>query len=94
MPFFMNLAQLHHCFKNSSGVVTDSRELKPDCFFIALRGEKYDGNLFAEKALKNGAKYALVDRPACIRRKQHSPLRYAQRADLRQFDDPSLGRTA
>ncbi len=37
MPFFMNLAQLHHCFKNSSGVVSDSRDLKPDCFFIALR---------------------------------------------------------
>ena len=70
MPFFMNLAQLHHCFKNSSGVVSDSRDLKPDCFFIALRGEKYDGNQFAEKALENGAKYALVDRPE-IAEKNH-----------------------
>ena len=31
---------------------------------------KYDGNLFAEKALKNGAKYALVDRPE-IAEKNH-----------------------
>lgn len=59
----MNLMQLHDYFKDSTGVVTDSRKLTQDCFFIALRGENFDGNKFAEVALEKGAKYALVDRP-------------------------------
>ena len=59
----MNIIKLHDYFKDSSGVVIDSRKLIQDCFFIALRGEKFDGNEFAEVALKKGAKYALVDRP-------------------------------
>lgn len=59
----MNSAQLHDYFKDTSGVVTDSRKLIQDCFFIALRGDTFDGNLFAEEAIKKGARYALVDRP-------------------------------
>ena len=59
----MNLTQLHDYFKDSSGVVTDSRELTQDSFFISLKGENFDGNQFAKMALESGAKYALVDRP-------------------------------
>ena len=59
----MNIIKLHDYFKDSSGVVIDSRKLIQDCFFIALRGKNFDGNEFAEVALKKGAKYALVDRP-------------------------------
>ena len=63
MLFFMNIIQLHDYFKNSSGVVTDSRKLTQDCFFVALKGENFDGNQFALEAIEKGAKYALVDRP-------------------------------
>jgi UDP-N-acetylmuramoyl-tripeptide--D-alanyl-D-alanine ligase len=59
----MNLTQLHDYYKETSGVVTDSRKLIQNCFFIALRGENFDGNQFAETAIAQGAKYALVDRP-------------------------------
>ncbi|MGB2435038.1 MAG: Mur ligase domain-containing protein, partial [Flavobacteriaceae bacterium] len=59
----MNIIQLHDYFKNSSGVVTDSRKLTQDCFFVALKGENFDGNQFALEAIEKGAKYALVDRP-------------------------------
>ena len=55
--------QLHDYFKDSTGVVINSRKLTQDCFFIALRGENFDGNQFAETAIEKGAKYALVDRP-------------------------------
>jgi len=58
----MNLTQLHDYYKDTSGVVTDSRKLIQNCFFIALRGENFDGNQFAETAIAQGAKYALVDR--------------------------------
>ena len=63
MPFFMNLTKLHDYYKDTSGVVTDSRKLTQNCFFIALRGDNFDGNQFAETAIAQGAKYALVDRP-------------------------------
>lgn len=59
----MNLTQLHDYYKDTSGVVTDSRKLIQNCFFIALRGENFDGNQFAKTAIAQGAKYALVDRP-------------------------------
>lgn len=59
----MNSVQLHDYFKDTSGVITDSRKLIQDCFFIALRGATFDGNLFAVEAIKKGARYALVDRP-------------------------------
>ena len=59
----MKIIQLHDYFKDSTGVVTDSRKLIQDCLFIALRGENFDGNQFAETAIEKGAKYALVDRP-------------------------------
>ena len=50
----MNLTQLHDYFKDSSGVVTDSRELTQDSFFISLKGENFDGNQFAKMALESG----------------------------------------
>ena len=63
MLFFMKIIQVHDYFKDSTGVVTDSRKLTQDCFFIALRGQNFDGNQFAEVAIEKGARYALVDRP-------------------------------
>jgi UDP-N-acetylmuramoyl-tripeptide--D-alanyl-D-alanine ligase len=53
-----NLFQL---FYQSSGVSTDTRKIKKDSLYIALKGENFDGNTFAEKAIELGAKYAIVD---------------------------------
>jgi len=53
-----NLFQL---FYQSSGVSTDTRKIKQDSLYIALKGENFDGNTFAEKAIELGAKYAIVD---------------------------------
>ncbi|MUP46601.1 UDP-N-acetylmuramoyl-tripeptide--D-alanyl-D-alanine ligase [Gramella sp. BOM4] len=57
----MNSAQLHQRFQLSSGVCTDSRKIKKDCIFFALKGENFNGNAFAAEALKTGARYAVVD---------------------------------
>ncbi|MFN4145136.1 MAG: UDP-N-acetylmuramoyl-tripeptide--D-alanyl-D-alanine ligase [Runella sp.] len=57
----MNLPQLHTIFLSCKGVSTDTRKITPDCLFVALRGEKFDGNQYAQEALAKGAKYALVD---------------------------------
>lgn len=48
-------------FYETSGVCTDTRSIQKDCLFIALKGENFNGNTFAEQALSNGAKYVIVD---------------------------------
>ncbi|MDR0814585.1 MAG: UDP-N-acetylmuramoyl-tripeptide--D-alanyl-D-alanine ligase [Bacteroidales bacterium] len=44
-------------------MTTDSRVKTNGDMFFALKGEQFDGNLFAAKALENGAGYAVVDNP-------------------------------
>lgn len=44
-------------------VTTDSRTAGPGSLFVAIPGERYDGNDFAEQALEQGAEAALVNRP-------------------------------
>ena len=48
-------------FDACNGVSTDSRQIKEGCLYIALKGENFDGNLFAEKAIESGARFAIVD---------------------------------
>ncbi|MFT5481487.1 MAG: UDP-N-acetylmuramoyl-tripeptide--D-alanyl-D-alanine ligase, partial [Halieaceae bacterium] len=44
-------------------VTTDSRNLNPGDLYVALRGERFDGNDFVESAIGTGACGALVGRP-------------------------------
>ena len=60
----MTKAKLDHiysCFLQSTEVCTDTRQLSPDCFFIALTGENFNGNIFAAQALESRAKFVLMD---------------------------------
>ncbi len=45
-----------------SRVVTDSRQLAPGDLFVALSGERFDGNAFVEQAQAAGASAAVVTR--------------------------------
>ncbi|UJW86752.1 UDP-N-acetylmuramoyl-tripeptide--D-alanyl-D-alanine ligase [Devosia sp. SL43] len=38
----------------------DSRELGPDALFVAIKGDRFDGHDFVDKAIENGAAAALV----------------------------------
>lgn len=44
-----------------SELTTDSRQIAAGSLFIALRGEKFDGHVFAQSALDKGAAAVLVD---------------------------------
>jgi UDP-N-acetylmuramoyl-tripeptide--D-alanyl-D-alanine ligase len=55
--------ELYTFFLKCSGVTTDSRKIEKNCLFIALKGEFFNGNSFAEEALTKGAAYAIVDEP-------------------------------
>ena len=48
-------------FDECNGVSTDSRQIHKDCMYIALKGDHFDGNRFAQNAIDSGARYAIVD---------------------------------
>ncbi len=57
----MKMEELYLLYKQCTGITTDTRNVKEGCMFFALKGEKFNGNLFAVDALKSGAKYVVVD---------------------------------
>ena len=57
----MELNQIHHLFLESTGASTDTRNIKQNSLFFALKGENFNGNNFAYQALENGACYAVID---------------------------------
>lgn len=57
----METEQLYDLFRNSSGVSTDSRRIWSGALFFALKGDNFNGNVYAAAALEAGAAYAVVD---------------------------------
>lgn len=62
----MTLPELYRLFQSCGAVTTDSRNCPQGSMFIALKGESFNGNTFAAKALESGCSYAVVDDPACV----------------------------
>lgn len=57
----MDIKELHRIFLESSGVSTDTRKIRENCIFFALKGDNFNGNDFAESALEKGASWAVTD---------------------------------
>ena len=57
----MNIIEIYNRFKKCGSVTTDTRTLKGGEMFYALKGENFDGNAYALKALEAGAAYAVVN---------------------------------
>lgn len=51
---------LYPLFKKHPAISTDSRNIKPNSIFFALKGDNFNGNLFAEQSLNNGAAIAVI----------------------------------
>lgn len=51
-------------FRKHGYISTDSRKVMPGSIFFALKGENFNANEFAQKALENGASFAVIDDPA------------------------------
>ena len=63
----MDIMYLYGKYKECGGrVTTDSRRIAGGELFFALKGENFDGNEYALKALEAGAAYAVVDRGAAV----------------------------
>ncbi|MBK9328433.1 MAG: UDP-N-acetylmuramoyl-tripeptide--D-alanyl-D-alanine ligase [Sphingobacteriales bacterium] len=57
----MDIQQLYEFCKSSTGITTDSRNIEKGQLYFALKGENFNGNLFAVQALEAGASYAIID---------------------------------
>ncbi|MDP2088855.1 MAG: UDP-N-acetylmuramoyl-tripeptide--D-alanyl-D-alanine ligase [Flavobacteriaceae bacterium] len=57
----MEIQQLYQLFLANPIIDTDTRTIRKKSIFFALKGENFNGNLFAEEALKKGASFAVVD---------------------------------
>ena len=55
------MKNLFEYFYKCSGVFTDTRNILKNGLFIALKGDNFNGNKYAEAAIENGALYAIVD---------------------------------
>ena len=62
----MEIINIYNKFKECGTVTTDSRTLKGGEMFFALKGENFDGNEYAMKALEAGAAYAVVNRDSTV----------------------------
>lgn len=57
----MRIEEIYQCFLQCESVSIDTRKIAPNSLFIALKGEHFDANTFAEEALKKGASFVLID---------------------------------
>jgi UDP-N-acetylmuramoyl-tripeptide--D-alanyl-D-alanine ligase len=55
------MQELFDLFYATSGVCTDTRKIENDSLFICLKGANFNGNTFAQQALKEGARYVICD---------------------------------
>ncbi|MBL0268956.1 MAG: UDP-N-acetylmuramoyl-tripeptide--D-alanyl-D-alanine ligase [Chitinophagaceae bacterium] len=60
----MEIAELYQLYLQHPSVQTDTRKLKTGDLFFALKGDNFNGNAFAQKALDAGAAFAVIDDPA------------------------------
>ena len=59
----MSIIYLYDLFIHNSQITTDSRNCPKGSIFFALKGDKFDGNQYAGKALASGCVYAVIDNP-------------------------------
>jgi UDP-N-acetylmuramoyl-tripeptide--D-alanyl-D-alanine ligase len=58
------ISTLYEHFQAQSGAfTTDTRNIKAGDLFFALKGPSFNGNLFAERALEQGASWVVIDEP-------------------------------
>lgn len=61
-----HIETLYRHFVQSCGVTTDTRRCEPGMMFFALRGDNFDGNSYAAKALEMGCSCVVVDNPQYV----------------------------
>jgi UDP-N-acetylmuramoyl-tripeptide--D-alanyl-D-alanine ligase len=92
--------QLYKFFQKHPSVTTDTRRITEGSIFFALKGDTFDGNTFAERALELGAAFAVIDNPEYQKNERLllvkdvlTVLQDLARHHRRQFDIPFIAIT-
>lgn len=88
-------------FYKSKGICIDTRKIFEGCLYVCIKGANFDGNTFAEEALKQGASHVIVDNADYYKKSGSMTLvddsiRYLQQLanhHRNQFDIPFIGIT-
>jgi UDP-N-acetylmuramoyl-tripeptide--D-alanyl-D-alanine ligase len=59
----MNIQQIHNLFLKCSSISIDTRNIQPNSFFVAIKGDRFDANIFAKEAIGKGASFVMIDNP-------------------------------
>lgn len=57
------MQELYNHFLSNPDICTDTRAIKKGAIFFALKGDNFNANQFAEKALNDGCSIAVIDEP-------------------------------
>ncbi|MBT5750900.1 MAG: UDP-N-acetylmuramoyl-tripeptide--D-alanyl-D-alanine ligase, partial [Flavobacteriales bacterium] len=57
----MEIKEIYSLFQEFSAISTDSRKITKGAIFISLKGDNFNGNKYALKAILDGCSYAIVD---------------------------------
>ena len=57
----MTIPEIYSLFVKSNGINTDTRTIQSGEIFVSLKGDNFNGNFYAEKAIKLGASFVLID---------------------------------
>jgi len=57
----MTIKEIHLLFLGCHSVSIDTRKIESGSFFVAIRGDRFDANTFAQEALEKGASYVIID---------------------------------
>ncbi|MEG1228277.1 MAG: Mur ligase domain-containing protein, partial [Flavobacterium sp.] len=57
----MNIQDIHNLFLQCKSVSIDTRKIEKESMFFAIKGENFDANTFAQKALDLGALFVVID---------------------------------
>ena len=57
----MDIKYIHTLFLKCSSVSIDTRKIETNSLFVAIKGDRFDANTFAETALQKGAIYVIID---------------------------------
>jgi len=60
----MNIQEIHTLFLKCDSVSIDTRKIAFNSFFVAIKGERFDANTFANEAIQKGASYVIIDNPS------------------------------
>lgn len=67
----MKTKDIYNIYLKHPVICTDSRELTRGGIFFALKGENFNGNAYAESAVRDGCSYAVIDQPENKKNEQY-----------------------